>query len=193
MSDESTKLDVKDKDKGKGKAAEPKPKRAPTLYFIVAVKFCKGVAALLLALGAYSLTDNNLPEDFQKLLAFLHIDPEKKFFIELAKRVSEITPDNLMAVAHVGIIYGAFMLLQAIGLAFRVSWVVWLVIGESAFFIPIEIFELVRQHVPDPENHAPHILANPKIGIAVLLAVNVAIVWYLFRNRDRLIRHHSRH
>ena len=64
---------------------KPKPKRAPTLYFIVGVKLLKGVAALLLALGAYSLTDNNLPEDFRKLLVFFHIDPEKKFFLELGR------------------------------------------------------------------------------------------------------------
>jgi uncharacterized membrane protein (DUF2068 family) len=171
---------------------ESKPKRAPTLYFIIGVKFFKGVAALLLALGAYSLTDNNLPEDFRKLLEFLHLDPEKKFFLELADRVGEITPANLEWLAVGSIIYGLFMLLQAGGLIFRVSWIVWLVIGESAFFIPIEIFELVRRHVPNPENH-PHIFAHPKTGIAIVLAVNVAIVWYLFKNRARIIRHHHHH
>jgi uncharacterized membrane protein (DUF2068 family) len=171
---------------------ESKPKRAPTLYFIIGVKFFKGVAALLLALGAYSLTDNNLPEDFRKLLEFLHLDPEKKFFLALADRVGEITPANLEWLAVGSIIYGLFMLLQAGGLIFRVSWIVWLVIGESAFFIPIEIFELVRRHVPNPENH-PHIFAHPKTGIAIVLAVNVAIVWYLFKNRARIIRHHHHH
>jgi uncharacterized membrane protein (DUF2068 family) len=171
---------------------ESKPKRAPTLYFIIGVKFFKGVAALLLALGAYSLTDNNLPEDFRKLLEFLHLDPEKKFFLELADRVGEITPANLKWLAVGSIIYGLFMLLQAGGLIFRVSWIVWLVIGESAFFIPIEIFELVRRHVPNPENH-PHFFIHPKTGIAIVLAVNVAIVWYLFKNRARIIRHHHHH
>ena len=171
---------------------ETKPKRAPTLYFIIGVKLFKGLAALLLALGAYSLTDNNLPEDFRKLLEFLHLDPEKKFFLELADRVGEITPANLEWLAVGSIIYGLFMLLQAGGLIFRVSWIVWLVIGESAFFIPIEIFELVRRHAPSPENH-PHIFAHPKTGIAIVLAVNVAIVWYLFKNRARIIRHHHHH
>ena len=146
---------------------ETKPKRAPTLYFIIGVKFFKGVAALLLALGAYSLSDNNLPEDFRKLLEFLHLDPEKKFFLELADRVGEITPANLEWLAVGSIIYALFMLLQAGGLIFRVSWIVWLVIGESAFFIPIEIFELVRRHAPSPENH-PHIFAHPKTGIAIV-------------------------
>ena len=184
MSDEQKNLAVM--------VVNPKPKRAPTLYFIVAVKAVKGVAALLLALGAYSLTDNDLPEDFRNLLEFLHIDPEKKFFLELADRIAEITPHNLNWLAVISVFYGLFMLLQAVGLAMRVSWVVWLVIGESAFFIPIEIFELVRRRVPNPESH-PHLFAHPKIGIAVVLVVNIAIVWYLFKNRERIIRHHHPH
>jgi uncharacterized membrane protein (DUF2068 family) len=167
---------------------EAKPKRAPTVYLIAGIKLFKGLAALLLAVGAYSLTDNNLPEDFRKLLEFLHIDPEKKFFLELADRISEVTQANLNWLVTVSIIYGLFMLLQAVGLAFRVSWAVWLVIIESGFFIPIEVFELVRRHVPSPDH--PHLLAHPKIGVAAVLAVNVIIVWYLFKNRSRIIRHH---
>ena len=173
-------------------APEPKPKRAPTVYFIAGIKFLKGIAALLLAIGAYSLTDNDLPDDFRKLLEFLHLDPEKKFFLELADRISEITADNLRWVSMLSVVYGLFMLLQGIGLAFRVSWAVWLVIGESAFFIPIELFELVRRHNPDVEHHS-HIFAHPRIGVLIVLAINVAIVWYLFRNRDRIIRHHQHH
>ena len=171
---------------------EPPRKPAPTLYFIVGIKLLKGVAALLFALGAYSLTDNNLPDEFHKLLEFLHLDPEKKFFLDLADRIGEITPTNLKWVAVGSVVYGLFMLLQAVGLALRVSWIVWLVIAESAFFIPIELFELVHQHTPNPENH-PHLFAHPKIGVAIILAVNVAIVWYLFKNRDRVIKHHHPH
>jgi len=150
-------------------------KRAPTLYFIIAVKFLKGVSALLLALGSYSLTDNNLPADFRKLLEFFHLDPERKFFLDLADRVAEITPANLKWVAIGLIVYGCFMLLQAVGLVFRVSWIVWLVIGESAFFVPVEVFEMVHR---------------PSWMKLVILAVNVVIVWYLYANRARLIRHH---
>ncbi|HEX9045518.1 MAG TPA: DUF2127 domain-containing protein [Verrucomicrobiae bacterium] len=171
--------------------AAPRKKRAPTLYFIVGFKLCKGAAALLLALGAFSLTDNNLPEDFHKVLDFFHFDPEKRFFMELGQRIAEITPKNLEAVAIASIVYGLFMLLQATGLILRVSWIVWLVIAESAFFIPIEVFELVRHHAANPENHP--LFSHPKIGIAIVLAVNVAIVWYLFRNRERIIRHYHPH
>jgi len=172
-------------------APEPKPPRAPTLYFIVAIKLFKGLAALLFALGAYSLSDNDLPADFQKLLAFLHIDPEKRFFLDIADRLSEITASNLYWVTALSIVYGLFMMLQAVGLIFRVSWAVWLVILESGFFIPIEVFELIRRHVPSPDH--PQLLPHPKIGILVVLIVNVMIVWYLFKNRDRIIKHHQHH
>jgi len=177
--------------------AEPKKngsqtKRAPTLYFIVGFKLLKGTVAMLLALGAFSLTDNNLPEEFQKLLMFLHLDPEKKFFVDLAGSIGEITPKNLEWVAAGSIVYGLFMLLQAFGLAFRVSWIVWLVIAESAFFIPIELYELVRRHAPNPEKH-PHLFAHPRISVAIVLVVNIAIVWYLFKNRARIIKHHHAH
>ncbi len=176
-------------DTKKNPAPTAKPKRAPTLYFIVAFKCAKGLAALLVALSAYNLTDNNLPEDFRRLLEFFHLDPEKKFFVELADRIAEITPNNLNWLAVISVVYGLFMLLQAVGLALRVGWIVWLVIAESAFFVPIEIFELVHRRAPNLENH-PHLFAHPKIVIAIILAANVAIVWYLFKNRDRLIRHH---
>ncbi len=172
-------------------APAPKPKRAPTLYAIVVFKLIKGAAALALAIGAINLTDNNLPEDFRNLLAFLHIDPEKRFFLDMADRVAEITPTNLKWLAAGSVVYGLFMLLQAGGLVMRVSWIVWLVIGESAFFVPIEVFELVRKHVVNPEIHP--MFTHPKIGIAFVLVANVAIVWYLFKNRARLIRHYHQH
>src|SRR5215469_15809953 len=93
-------------------APKTKPKRAPTLYAIVIFKFVKGIAALALAVGVYSLSDNNLSNEFRRLLEFLHIDPEKKFFLEIADRLNEITPANLHWVTGVTIAYGLFMLVQ---------------------------------------------------------------------------------
>src|SRR5579859_4218958 len=152
---------------------EDKAKRAPTLYAIVGFKFMKGIGALLLALGVYHLRDNNLPDEFDRLVAFLHVDPENKFVSALADRVAEITPSNLNWFVILSVLYSLFVVLQAFGLMFRVKWIVWLVIGESAFFLPIEFLELL---------HRPN-----WIKVAVI-AVNVLIVWYLYANRARLIR-----
>ncbi|MFO1487813.1 MAG: DUF2127 domain-containing protein [Verrucomicrobiota bacterium] len=150
-------------------------KRAPTLYVIIAMKLGKGSLLLLLALGVYSLSDNNLPEEFGRLLEFLHLDPEKKFFSDLAQSLQEITPAKVVWLARGTVLYALFSLVEGVGLIFRATWAGWLAIGESAFFIPIEIFELLHGF---------------SVGLLLILAVNVGIVWYLYRNRARLFRHH---
>jgi len=168
--------------KPSGKPKAGKGSRAPTLYVIVAIKLIKGSLLLLVALGAYSLSDNNLPEEFRRLLDFLHLDPEKKFFSELADRVADVTPANLIWLARGTVLYSLFSLVEGVGLMFRVPWAGWLAIGESAFFIPIEVYELLRQPF----------FRRSFNGIFVVLALNVFMVWYLFQNRQRLFRHHSR-
>jgi uncharacterized membrane protein (DUF2068 family) len=153
-------------------------KRAPTLYVIIAIKLVKGTLLLLLALGVYSLSDNNLPDEFRQLLQFLHLDPEKKFFADLEVKIALITPVKVLLVAGGAVLYSLFSLVEGVGLIFRVPWAGWLAIGESAFFIPIEVFEVVHR---------------PSKVVLVVLALNVFIVWYLFHYRHRLFRHHHHH
>jgi uncharacterized membrane protein (DUF2068 family) len=62
-------------------------------------------------------------------------------------------------------------LVEGVGLMFRISWAGWLAIGEAAFFIPIEVFELVKKFTP---------------LVSVILIFNVFILWYLYQNRKRL-------
>ncbi len=158
-----------------GDQAERGKKRAPTLYFIIALKLLKGTLLLLLAAGVYSLTDNNLPQDFRHALQLFHLDPEKKFFTDLAQNLSRITPASLVWIASGTVLYSLFSLLEGVGLIFRWSWAGWMAIGESVFFIPIEIYELLH---------------NFSGTVLVVLGLNIMIVWYLFQNRQRLFRHH---
>jgi uncharacterized membrane protein (DUF2068 family) len=77
-----------------------------------------------------------------------------------------------------------FSLVEGVGLIFRVSWAGWLAIGESAFFIPIEVWELVRQTSLDRGQPGHPVM------VVIILAINIVIVWYLLQNRHRLFRHH---
>lgn len=153
-------------------------KRAPTLYVIIAIKLGKGLLLLLAALGVYRLSDNNLPEAFHQVLLFLHLDPEKKFFTDLAEKIGAISEAKMVWLAGGTVLYSLFSWVEGVGLIFRVSWAGWLAIGESAFFVPIEVYELVHRF---------------SIGVLLVLALNVLIVWYLFTNRHWLFRHHHRH
>jgi uncharacterized membrane protein (DUF2068 family) len=153
-------------------------KRAPTLYLIIAIKLLKGSLFVGLAIMAYALSDNNLPEEYQKWLHLLRLNPEKRFWTELAVKVGSLTEVRVVWVAVGTLVYSLFSLVEGVGLIFRVSWAGWLAIGESAFFIPIEVFELVH---------------HPSLVVIVVLALNIFMVWYLYANRNRLFRHHHHH
>jgi uncharacterized membrane protein (DUF2068 family) len=155
-------------------------KRAPTLYAIIAFKLLKGLLFVAMAIIIFNLSDNDLPADFQKMLHYLKVNPERKFFVDLAAAVGKLTESKVIFAAVGTLVYSLFSLVEGIGLAFRVSWAGWLAIGESMFFIPIELYELITR----VDNKK-----NPSFVFGIL-AVNVVIVWYLLQNRHRLFRHH---
>lgn len=150
-------------------------KRAPTLYFIIVSKLLKGVFFVVLAIVVYTLSDNDLPAAYRRWLHFLHLNPERRFWTELAGQVGRLTESRVVWVAVGTLIYSLFALVEGIGLAFRVSWAGWMTIGESSFFIPIEIAELIHR---------------PSLMVLGILALNIFMVWYLYANRARLFRHH---
>jgi len=153
-------------------------KRAPTLYLIIAIKLLKGASFVALAILAYTLSDHDLPAEYRQWLHYLHLNPERRFWADLAMQVGSLTEVRVLWVAVGTLMYSLFSLVEGVGLMFRVGWAGWLSIGESAFFIPIEIFELVHR---------------PSWVVLVVLALNIFIVWYLFANRHRLFRHHHHH
>ena len=148
--------------------------RAPTLYAIIALKLAKATLLMALAFGVHQLAGNNLPDLFAHALRWIHLDPENKFFSKLAEHIGSITAANIRWVAAGTLFYSFFSFVEGIGLIFRVTWAGWMAIGESAFFVPIEIYKLVKAF---------------SVTVTVILIINVIIVWYLFVNRHRLFHH----
>ena len=165
-------------------------KHAPTLYFIAGFKIFKGVLLLGVAVFIYAMAKKDLPEVFDNIVRWVGLDPENKFFSSISEWLGDITPGNMRRFASLPLLYGLFLTASGTGLALRAKWAIWLAIGESAFFIPIEIYELVRRRLPDSEAH-PAMVAHPREGMAIVLALNILIVWYLYKNRNRLFRHHG--
>ncbi len=158
-------------------------KPAPTLYFIIGIKLLKAVSFMTLAFLMYRLADNDLPEELRHMLEYLRVNPERKFWVDLARQLGQLTEAKVVLAAVGTFVYSLFSLVEGVGLIFRVSWAGWLAIGESAFFIPIEVYELVR---PPTMEHPGH----PRT-VFVVLVINIVIVWYLLQNRHRLFRHHQ--
>ena len=150
-------------------------KRAPTLYAIIIIKLVKGLLLVAAAFVAYKLSDNLLPEEFRKVLTFLHLDPGARFFQRVAAKLATVTEREALVFAAGTLIYSSFSLIEGVGLIFRVSWAGWMVVGESVFFIPIEINSLLKEY---------------SWTVFGILLFNIFIAWYIFQNRHRLFRHH---
>jgi uncharacterized membrane protein (DUF2068 family) len=157
-------------------------KKAPTLYAITTFKLVKGALFAGVALIIYAHSDKDLQAEYQNLLDWLHrwarVNPEQQFWTELAAAVDNLTETRMVHIAAGTLIYSLFSLVEGFGLLFRVKWAGWMTIGESAFFIPIEV---------------RHLMHKPSWIVFAILVANVIIVWYLYRNRERLFRHSNFH
>ena len=169
-----------------GTQTELLKKPAPTFFGIIAFKLLKGAVFFTLAIVLYCLSDNNLPQEYKDFLAqpmvesilhHLRVHPGNKFFTHLAEQIGELTEANVLWASAGTLFYSLFSLVEGTGMMFRVSWAGWMAIGESAFFIPIEIYELSR-----PGRFSWFLVS--------VLVINIIIVWYLYQNRNRLFRHH---
>ena len=167
-----------------GTESELVKKRAPTLYAIIAIKLLKGLLFVTLAIVAYTLSDNDLPAEYKDLLHHLRLNPERKFWMDVAAQIGHLTKARVLWAAAGTLVYSLFSLVEGVGLMFRISWAGWMAIGESAFFIPIEVYELVHRRVPDRPR------PGHTVTVVIILALNILIVWYLLQNRHRLFRHH---
>jgi uncharacterized membrane protein (DUF2068 family) len=123
----------------------------------------------------YALVGEDLRPHFDELVRRLRMDPETDVFERLGTQIDAITPVNVGWAATGALLYGLLSLGEGIGLAMRVRWAGLLVIAESGFFVPLETYALIK---------------NPSPTIVVVLVLNVAIVTYLHRNRNRLFSHH---
>jgi len=150
-------------------------RRAPTLWLIIIIKLGKALLLILLAAGFLSLIGKDVGAMFDGLLRWVKLDPEHRFFASLGHRLEQITPTNFKWLASGSVLYATLLLVEGYGLVRRSWWAVWLAIGETAFFIPVEVFELVEKF---------------STVMLTVLALNVVIVAYLVRNRDQLFRHH---
>jgi uncharacterized membrane protein (DUF2068 family) len=152
----------------------PATRRAPTLWAIIVVKLLRGILLLYLAVGAYRLVGQELRPHFEDAVRLVKLDPETEFFVHLGDWLDAVKPSSVAWIATGALLYGLLSLAEGIGLILRLRAVGWLVLAESAFFIPVECNALLREFT---------------VAVLIILLINVGIVVYLWRNRERLFKH----
>lgn len=99
------------------------------------------------------------------LVAHLHLNPAKHHPL-IFTLVEAGSPSHLWWLALGAAVYAVARFSESVGLWLGKRWAVWLAVVTAAIYIPFEIGALLRR---------PTVLA---LGA---LAVNAAVVWYLFR------------
>jgi uncharacterized membrane protein (DUF2068 family) len=133
---------------------------------IIAFKYFKAVVFLLVGIAALSLSRADPFPTAEEVAHFFRSSPEN----ELVRAVSHLTPGLAVGIGVVSLFVSAVFGTEATLLTARVWWSTYFTITLTALGIPLEIFEIFRR----PSGLRRYLL----------LAVNVAILLYLWRRRN---------
>src|ERR1700731_1733219 len=134
------------------------------LLLIAAFKLLKGLALLVVGIGAHTLIDKDLAAVVEHWVNVFRIDPNNHYLHALLERFTDLSPQRLKAVSFGTFFYAALLLTEGVGLALGKRWAEYFTIIATSSFIPLEIYEIFH--------HA-------NITKVVLLLINIAVVWYL--------------
>src|SRR5215469_10050008 len=134
------------------------------LRTIAVLKFLK--AALLAATGIETL--RLVKKDVFGYAAYLvgkyHLNPGNRFVAQVLARAANVTPRRLHELGIVAFVYAALFFAEGIGLWSLKRWGEWLTVVITGSLLPFEVYELWRRFT---------------FSKTVVLAINVAVVWYL--------------
>lgn len=139
--------------------------RSPAGIVLIGLfKFVKGLLLVAVGVGALKLLDKNVAQTVTRWVEALRVDPENRFIHSIIVRVFSVTPKQLKEISAGTFFYAGLLLTEGTGLLLRKRWAEYFTIITTSALIPLELYELAKR------------FTSVKVGV---LALNVAIVWYL--------------
>jgi uncharacterized membrane protein (DUF2068 family) len=133
---------------------------------IIIYKYFKAVEFLLVAIAALKLSRADPFPTAEQVAHFFRSSPEN----ELIRAFDRLTPGLALGIGFASLFVSLVFGIEATLLAARVWWSTYFTIVLTALGIPLEIFEILRR----PSGFRRYLL----------LAVNVAILLYLWKRRN---------
>lgn len=120
-------------------------KRSNHFMRVIAVgRLLYGLVLLGLGLAIFNLIGKNLAGEALALVNKLHISSHIYYVHWLLQKVSTLSVGLLILVTIVNFFYAALAFIEALGLIFGKRWCYWLVILDTASFLPIETHQLYK-------------------------------------------------
>jgi uncharacterized membrane protein (DUF2068 family) len=158
-------------------------KSSPLLPAVAVERAVRSAVLLLTSLAAillryhpeFSLRNTSLRLD-------LALNPLQHFYDIFSGATTWVTPHDFLVIGVIALVLAGLYALEAIGLAMRLQWAVWLTVITTTALIPVEIGWLW---------HHPGRLKE--VALAINAAVAVSLAWTLIRARfaARRARRHA--
>jgi uncharacterized membrane protein (DUF2068 family) len=112
---------------------------------IIAVgRFLYGIVLLGLGLTIFNLIGKNLAAELLALVNKLHISSHIYYVHWLLQKASTVSVGLLVLITIVNFFYAGLAFVEALGLTFGKRWCYWLVIWDTASFLPVEAYQLYK-------------------------------------------------
>jgi uncharacterized membrane protein (DUF2068 family) len=134
------------------------------VWLIIIYKFISGLLSIFVGMVLLGLSDEDLMAIGQTIGNKLQLNPNNPLIGAIIELVSQITPQQLGALALISFILGALSITGALGLWLGKNWGDYLVIITVAVFMPFLIVGLLTDF--DPVS-------------LIIFILDVAVVWYL--------------
>jgi len=147
------------------------------LVAIGTLKLLEAALFVLLGVGVIRMLHKGIVDELTRVVVALRFDPEGRFASMVLDRAALISPHRLKEISVVAFAHASLDVLEGVGLILRRIWAEFVTLAVSAFFLPLEFFELTR--------HVTWVRI-------VITAVNVAVVAYLAFHIQMRIRERKR-
>ncbi len=150
-----------------------RPRGPRPLRLIAVFKLLQSLVIATAALTTLHLIRPVVAARLQAWAEDLPVDAQQDVLRRMVSHLLDLPTGDVKAIAGGALLYALLFLVEGVGLWRGKRWAEWLTVGATASLIPAEVWELAR---------------HPGWGKLVLIAVNVAVVWYLIRH----LRHERR-
>jgi len=145
------------------------------LRLIAGFKIAKGLLLLGASAGLLALLNRDLAAMLEEAVNALHAGPPHNHLVHGLIAMLGVMDVKTLEELGVGTLaYGSLTLTEGIGLWLAMRWAAYLTVVANSLFIPVELYTLSQRFT---------------LLKSVVLAINVAIVWYLVRHLKSERRH----
>lgn len=140
------------------------------LGVIAVLEACKGVLALLVAVGVHALAGVDLHQVALNVFAYLHLAASNHYVEMSLHSIDKITNSGLTMVTTIALGYALIRFIESYGLWHQMRWTEWFAFLSGAVYLPFEIYEVVND-----QNAIT-------IGVLVINLVVVSYMYYVLKS-----------